>query len=238
MLYWFGNPLTYVVARPPSLSQQWILVKYGRLADVDRDFRRGGGKSLSTISHERLRKSFDATRVSIHLAMFHVAFLRLFRERRVVMTTAAGATVTATSTISTVELKAQLDACFGRPTDEMQVTFQRQIRRIRATRTWPDFFKGIGLKPPRTAFLCQWLRRAIVNSKKRRYHSDALLRRMRAGAACKDASARDSKRPRRPGLAMDDDMDFGSDIDGEDGEEEEDEEADLGWMSMYLWQGH
>jgi hypothetical protein len=48
---------------------------------------------------------------------------------------------------------------------------QARCKIISRVKRWDQFFKGVGLVAPDDAFLCHWLRQAIVNSGRRRYHN-------------------------------------------------------------------
>ena len=68
------------------------------------------------------------------------------------------------------ETKADLDSCFGRPTHQLQQAMQARCKAIAKVRNWDQFFAGVGLPAPSAKFLSQWLRTAVLNSGRRRYH--------------------------------------------------------------------
>ena len=90
-----------------------ILTRYIDLANIE------------DISREnRLNKSFDATKVSIKLCMFHVCFLRLFRY-----------SARTGEVINVNDTKRRLDSLWGRPTITMKNSLQKYVKRIKVCNT-------------------------------------------------------------------------------------------------------
>jgi len=87
---------------------KWILEKHKNLIDEN------------TSKHERIRKSFNASLISLKLCMFHVCFLRLFRysQRSGVI-------------LGVEEVKKILDRQHGRPTNNMKESLQKNVKRIK-----------------------------------------------------------------------------------------------------------
>ena len=114
----------------------------------------------------RLPKTFQASKVSIRLLLFHNFFLRHFRNPDGVWT-------------STGTVKSQLDACYGQVSHTLQVRFQAAVKRIKNVKQWNDVFRLLHIRSPSLGFLCSWFKQAAINSARRRYHNPDRIRRER-----------------------------------------------------------
>jgi len=103
---------------------------------------------------ERLDDTFDATKVSIKLCMFHVHFLRTVRPKDTPLE----------------QVAKNYDAFYGMPSHETKEILQKEIFRIHEVSTWPEFFHYIGIKCPPAAVLTRWLVQAVSNSARKEYH--------------------------------------------------------------------
>jgi len=155
-------------------NAKWVLKEHPHLLGVADRYRqqartkRAAGKddkAKRPVRRQLMSIWSRDTRVSQHLLMFHVAFLRIFRlygptgERRASL-----------RQLTTAELFEQLNACFGRPSAGMQMMLQRSVKAIRRVDDWDVMFHRVGLTPPSKQYLTQWLVQSIHNSERRRYH--------------------------------------------------------------------
>eukprot|EP01117_Protostelium_nocturnum_P006200 TRINITY_DN2235_c0_g1_i1.p1 TRINITY_DN2235_c0_g1~~TRINITY_DN2235_c0_g1_i1.p1 ORF type:complete len:1083 (+),score=440.34 TRINITY_DN2235_c0_g1_i1:121-3249(+) len=102
---------------------------------------------------DRLSKSFEASKVSCRLNMFHVHFLLLNRGK------------------SLDAIAAQYDLFFGRPSHKARSDFQTAVKKIIEVNNWPGYFYTVGIKVPNPATVTDWLKDAIAGSKRKGYHS-------------------------------------------------------------------
>jgi len=134
-------------------NAKWILKKHFELHDPKIPMA------------NRLKRSLSASLVSLKLCMFHVTFLRMFRfDAR-------------SGQLRTVlETKKYLDSLYGRPSHSMVQNLQKYVKRIKKTRTYEEFFSGVGVKCPSDEELGTWLMDSIYNSERRGYHKLRYLR--------------------------------------------------------------
>jgi len=121
-------------------------------------------QQYAKLDRGRLPKTWKATLVSNRLVMFHVMFLRIFRQDE------QGNDITATQT------KSKLDRSFGRSTHRMQELFQKRIKEIKEIKEWPQYFRVMGMPSPPLNYLCEWLQKASQNSAFKRYHNPQAVR--------------------------------------------------------------
>jgi len=121
-------------------------------------------QQYAKLDRGRLPKTWKATIVSNKLVMFHVMFLRIFRQDQ------QGNDVTANLA------KAKLDRSFGRSTHRMQEQFQKKIKEVKAVQDWTQYFRVMGIPPPTLNYLCEWLQQASINSANKRYHNAQAVR--------------------------------------------------------------
>lgn len=123
------------------------------------------------MARQLLAQAFDATRVSMRLMMFHVAFLRVFRV--------AGPTGLPPRAdgkrLTTAQVMEQLNACWTRPTPAVQDHLQADVKAIFKVSSWRAVFRRVGLTPPSPGHLSMWLVQAVRNSERRHYHRRAAV---------------------------------------------------------------
>lgn len=140
-------------------------------------------------------QTFQASKVSLRLALFHVYFLRTFRGKG-----ADGKTQ-----ISLAQAQARLDQSCGRPSHALQMAFQREVKAIKAVRTWRDFFFRLGVPLPRESFLVDWLQRSLVNSARKNYHDpERVMAERKAAQDERDRLKAEAKKKFGLGSAADD----------------------------------
>lgn len=128
----------------------WAIKKYPGLAKPSQTERSGG------CDQGRLTKTFDATKVSMHLLCFHVYFYQLSRP----------------DGVSIDELAANYDAFFGVPSTQMKEALQAKVMEVLKDVTdWQKFFSAIGMKYPGDTVTHNWLLQAVENSSRKGYHS-------------------------------------------------------------------
>ena len=147
-------------------NAKWVLKAHPELLEAV-DAYSPGPRHARRAFPQLLRKAFDTSKVSMRLLMFHVTFLRLFRVRG---PAGLGSKVNPGGQLSTTELKAQLDDCYGRPTPSVQDAMQAAIKAITKVTSWNEVFARVGLTPPSPGYLSAWLKRTFENSERRRYH--------------------------------------------------------------------
>jgi len=125
---------------------KWVLQKF---PELKRSQMPEGAADMT-----RLSATFEATRVSTRLCMFHVYFLRVARP--------AGESLQA--------IAKSYDAFYGMPSHDLKEALQKEIFRIHDVETWPQFFKYVGIKCPSPEQLTGWLLLAVKNSAKKGYH--------------------------------------------------------------------
>jgi hypothetical protein len=126
----------------------WTIKRFPRMANMSR-------YTPGSVDRERLSKTFTANTVSLRLLAFHVFFFRYFARP-------AG--------VSLQEIADNYDRFYGLPSSEMKMNLQRKIFEILKIKTWPQFFKAIGMDLPSQENLSMWLVQACVNSEKKGYH--------------------------------------------------------------------
>jgi len=127
----------------------WTIKKYPGLARVSND---------DSVEHHRLKKTFEATIISMRLLMFHVYFFTHIARP-------AG--------VSIPEVITHYDLFFSRPSSPMKDALQQKCKEIlQQTHTWDHFFQGIGMKPPTPLYLTRWLKQAVRNSERKGYHGN------------------------------------------------------------------
>jgi len=114
---------------------------------------------LLQLDRGRLPKSFKAGRVSYRLVLFHVHFLELFRG------------LARSELVPLPLLHHRLQLTLGRASPAVEVQFQRSVRALKLVSTWSSFF-GVRLSLPSDSHLLGWLRHAVDNSLRRRYHNN------------------------------------------------------------------
>merc|ERR1712093_503563 len=62
----------------------------------------------------------------------------------------------------------------------VSLQLQAACRRIHALPSWSEFFKEAQVSIPTDAYLCRWLRRAVINSLRKRYHRGGQFERIAA----------------------------------------------------------
>lgn len=132
----------------------WILKQAPHLGDLS-DMR---------VSQARLRRSFNANRVSLRLLMFQVAFLQLVKPRH----THELVAVPCRAASCALERK---DHCKGLPgPGEAEWLFDRCLR-ILDVDDFGGFLDLIGAAPMDDEEVCRWLRRSILRSIEKGYHN-------------------------------------------------------------------
>jgi len=103
----------------------------------------------------RINKTFEATKVSNRLIMFHVYFLKHIAKP---------------PGMSLMQMKELLNLRFGRPTQQMKESLLQECKRIHLVTDWGKFFKKIDFPAPSDESLGEWLNKALENSQRKRYH--------------------------------------------------------------------
>jgi len=153
-------------------------------------------QQYANLDRGRLPKTWKATLVSNRLVMFHVMFLRMFRQDR-------GQDIPAHQT------KLKLDRSFGRSTHRMQELFQKKIKEIKNIKDWDSYFRVLGMPPPSLTYLCDWLQQASLNSANKRYHNPQAVREAldkKRAEARKEKEAKKKKKLQLGGEFDDDDI--------------------------------
>jgi ubiquitin-protein ligase len=129
----------------------WAIKKYPALSALSQTEKSGG------VDEGRLKKTFDATIVSMRLLTFHVYFFQLARP----------------DGVSNDQLAANYDAFFGVPSTQMKEALQSKIFEVlHGMRDWAGFFSAIGMKQTGNANIHSWLVQAVQNSSRKGYHSN------------------------------------------------------------------
>jgi len=124
----------------------WTIKKHPQLARVD---------SVERVEVARMDKTWDATKVSMRLLMFHVYFFtKIARPAGVGLDSVAS----------------NYDAFCGRPSSAMKEALQAKCKEILSANSWPDFFRAIGMPVPTPIYLTNWLKQAVQNSARKGYH--------------------------------------------------------------------
>ncbi|PRP81326.1 hypothetical protein PROFUN_04561 [Planoprotostelium fungivorum] len=105
------------------------------------------------VDQNRLKKTFEAVRVSLRLTLFHVHFLRMKGEKNM-------------DTIAS-----EYDLFYGRPSHTARITFQKAVAAIIDCPGWEKYFPLLGLVCPPPGKLTSWLRSSVKNSLKKGYHT-------------------------------------------------------------------
>lgn len=134
---------------------KWIVAAHPKLGKVSEV------RSLEK-DNDRLRLTFDATKTSLRLAMFHVLFLKTLRYDKFV---GGGKTY-----LSVKQVKKRLDRTYGRPDRTMESTIQDGVKAIKAVDSYDAFFESIDTQAPSRAYVLDWLEASVGNSERRRYH--------------------------------------------------------------------
>jgi len=126
-------------------NARWILQEH-------RDLQRG----LSSTGADLMRNtlSFKATQVSQRLLLFHIYFLNKIARP------------------PGISLKSQMqryDAFYGCVSSHQIESFQKEVKRIQGINSFPHFFNYMNLAMSEDK-ISDILRKAIVNSEKKRYH--------------------------------------------------------------------
>jgi hypothetical protein len=148
----------------------WTIKKYPGLADVS---------NSTTYDLQRMLKTFDATQVSMKLLMFHVYFFtnvaRPEGKKRKRKPSSRNLFLMYflffPSGVSLADVARNYDTLYGCPSSAMKEELQRKCKQIQSTKTWDEFFVGIGMKPLDGGALTQWLKTAMRNSAKKGYHT-------------------------------------------------------------------
>lgn len=96
---------------------------------------------------DRLNATFESTKVSKRLYMFHVHFLELVTRQ-------------------------SYDLYYGRPPSSVRVAFKRAVQDILAVSSWDGFFAACRQRCPNSSQLTDSLKQATLNSLRRGYHSE------------------------------------------------------------------
>jgi len=134
------------------ISQDFPNLLYSNKVPVQE--RRWGMANAPTIE-ERLRDTLTASRTSMRLLMFQVAFLSLIGRP-------AG--------VSAQDIITRYDNGLGTQGPGIRKQLQLQCQAICAVGTWPDFFRRVAVEVPSQVFLHDMLETAVVNSARKGYH--------------------------------------------------------------------
>lgn len=125
----------------------WVCQEYSCLANLDR-----GGPT----EEERLLKTWDANQVSKRLYAFHGMCFSLFKQK------------------SLHDVARDHDAFYGQPSRNVIQRFQNGVQAVLRMKSWPDFFRFVGVAMPPQAQFAELLRNGVRNSRKRGYHKDGM----------------------------------------------------------------
>lgn len=110
------------------------------------------------IDRSRIPKTFEANKISLKLVMFHIYFLRMFRNDDVNIND------------SLYDTMNTIDYSYGRITEDMEKDFQKQVKLIKEIDSFEDFFKYILIKKPSNEYFLKMLRQSVLNSLRKKYH--------------------------------------------------------------------
>jgi len=136
----------------------WILKQAPHLGDL----------SDAGVSHARLKRSFNANRVSLRLLMFQVAFLRLAKPPHAHEPGAPHCRAASCA----LERK---DRCKGLPgPGEAEWLFQRCLE-ILDVEDFAEFLELVGAAPMSDEEVCRWLRHSVLRSIGKGYHNPRIF---------------------------------------------------------------
>jgi len=140
----------------------------------------------------RLEKTFESSRTSLRLLMFHVYFLN---------------NVAKVGTVPAEEVALEYDIRFGQPTHKMQTELQQAIFKIQKIKTFFGFFKNVRMPPPSEQYLFALTRECIDASARKRYHKEWLLKNGGRNNNSRPIQIdKTPRKPKHPGLNTDDDF--------------------------------
>jgi len=138
--------LPHVLSETLDRNVIWVCKAHPELSD--------NTAASNSPDQERLSKTFDASKVSMKMMMFHVYFLKKFHN-----TPDLGA------------IADNYDRFFGSPSNRDRSHFQKAIKEILKTTNWTDFFKHIDIKAPNHTEMTNRLKQAVKNSLRKKYHT-------------------------------------------------------------------
>jgi len=124
-----------------SRNVKWVLNHYPDLTNVH--VNKDG----------RAEMTFKSTIGSLRLMMFHVGYQKILREN-----------------MDYWKFYDKISTIRGIPTKDMLEKANIFKKRVYEVDTWKDFFQAINISQPTNHFLNDWLKKAVIHSKKRRYH--------------------------------------------------------------------
>jgi len=128
----------------------WIIKANPQLGKINTEYD-------VVIERNRTTKSFESTRTSQRLLMFHVYFLN---------------NVANAGTISLHDLSYQYDARFGCATPRMQEELQKEVFKIQSINCYEDYFKYVGLPIPSERTLHELILSSFEASLIKGYHRE------------------------------------------------------------------
>jgi len=128
-------------------NQKWALKAHPLLSNLS--------ANRQPVDRNRIIKTFDATKVSQRLIMFHVYFLKNIAKPR-------GKSVH--------DVMRMYDDYYGRPTQRMKFDLQLATKEFQTINNWIEFFKKIDMQLPTPRRLNEWLKESVINSQRKRYH--------------------------------------------------------------------
>eukprot|EP01125_Pyxidicula_operculata_P019302 TRINITY_DN698_c1_g3_i2.p1 TRINITY_DN698_c1_g3~~TRINITY_DN698_c1_g3_i2.p1 ORF type:complete len:1226 (-),score=381.44 TRINITY_DN698_c1_g3_i2:32-3709(-) len=129
----------------------WAIKQYPHLASVP-------SSTVTSPDWGRLNETFEANNVSLKLLCFHVYFIR---------------NIARPMGISKEEIASNYDMFYGQPSTEMKENLQKHIFQVRQIKSWPEFFKYVGMTSPSPAHLTDILIQAVKNSEAKGYHGSS-----------------------------------------------------------------
>jgi len=167
-----------IVKETMTRNVLWIAKAFPILGAVDEN-------PLSDAELVRPKKSFEASRTSLRLIMFHVYFLT---------------SIAKVGKSSITEISEGYDSRYGRPTEHKENQLQKNIFKIKNVSGFKQYFKQVKLPVPSDAQILELLQQCVVDSSIKRYH---FWSKTAPKPRSKEKPKQTKQRP--PRLAMDDD---------------------------------
>ena len=132
-----------------------VLWQCKKFPELEKDTEQGTGPD-----RERLRKSFEAARVSLRICMFHVQFLEMV----------ARPSRSCGGVLCIADVAESYDRLLGVPSLRTKESVRRRTKEILAVDNWPGYFRMLMLKVPSPSYLTDWLKRSVTESARNGYH--------------------------------------------------------------------
>jgi len=131
-------------------NQKWVLQQFPALGNLKNE--------KAEVDKYRILRTFEATKVSQRLVMFHVYFLNNIAKP-------PGKSVR--------DVKRMYDEYYGRPTQRMKFALQLATKDIQSINNWIEVFHRVDIPLPTPKIMTRWLRQSVYNSQRKRYHRRA-----------------------------------------------------------------